>query len=341
MIHTFAVSICSIAGVILIYASIFLKESEEGIVQNRLEVWLEMIRLRREKSLSYVVALMNAVAVFTGRIFDKLFGKKLFSIRSFGASMCYSLGSIVVFRDVIGIPFMDYFVLWMPFTLAWLVLFYQLATMPDVISSKLALRFWFTSICIAIVGMMFLGEQSELSRWGEGFNVFSQRTSWGTVAESVSSPLLVLFGSFVCDIFFIVFTRWMLKRIAATTRIDKILFLLLLNFAACIMLIGPGFIDTTLVKPQLRFWVATQLKLLGQFNFLDAVVGGLFVLILSGVFLHRLLWPFLERPLYSLHRFGVIKNKKLLWTLGTVLLIGPAADVSFAKWIIDKVSKAG
>lgn len=340
--HTFVVSICRAVGLILIYASIFLKEDEEGTVQNRLELWLEMIRLRREKSLSHVVALMNAVAVFTGRIFDKLFGKKLFSIRSFGASMCYSLGSIVVFRDVIGIPFVGYFVFWAPFTLAWLVLFYQLATMPDVILSKLALRFWFTSICIAIVGIMFLGEQFELSHWGdEWFNVFSQRTNWGTVAEAVSSPLVVLFGSFVCDIFFIVFTRWMLKRIAATTRIDTILFLLLLNLATCIILIGPGFIDTSLVKPQLRFWVETQIKLLGQFNFLDAVVGGLFVLILSGVFLHRLLWPFLERPLYSLHRFGVIKNKKLLWTLGIALLIGPAADVSFARWIIDKVSKAG
>jgi len=340
--HTLVASICRSAGLILIYASIFLKENEEGIVQNRLEVWLETIRLRRERSLSYVVALINAVAIFTGGIFDRLFGKKLFSIRSFGASMCYSLGSIVVFRDVIGIPFVSDFVFWMPFTLAWLVLFYELATMPDVILNKLALKYWFTSICTAIVGMMFLGEQFELSRWGgEWFNVFSQRTSWGTVAEAVSSPLLVLFGSFVCDIFFIVFTRWMLKRIAATTRMDKILFLFLLNFAACIMLIGSGFIDTSLAKPQLRFWVETQLKLLGQFNFLDAAVGGLFVLILSGVFLHRLWWPFLERPLYSLHRFGVIKKKKLLWALGTALLIGPAADISFARWVIGIVSKAG
>jgi hypothetical protein len=194
-------------------------------------------------------------------------------------------------------------------------------------------------ICIFIVGMVFLGELYELGGSSDFRNIGFPLPSWMAIAESVSGPLLVLSGSFVCDIFFIAFTRWMLERIALTTRVGRALILVLLNFAVCAALVGPGFIDTDPSTTQSRFWAVTQVKLLGQFNFLDAVVCALFALILIGVLLHSLLWPFIERPLYSLYRFGVIRNKKLLFTIGTALLIGPTKDISIAKWLFGIVTK--
>jgi hypothetical protein len=158
-----------------------------------------------------------------------------------------------------------------------------------------------------------------------------------TVAQSVSGPLLILAASFVCDILFINFTRRMLNRIASITRADKIVLLLMINFMVCAALVSPGFIHVGSVKPYSLFWAETQLKLLGQFNFLDAAVCALFVLILLGVLLHNILWPSIERPLYSLHRFGVIQNKKLLWFVVTALVAGPAKDVSLAKWAFELV----
>jgi hypothetical protein len=322
-----------IAGGLLIYAALFLYESDEGEVQNRLEIWLVAVRRRREASLSHVVVILTAVASLSGQIFDRLFGKKLFSLRSFGASMCYSIASIVLFRDAMGVPFIDGLAYWVPLTLAWIVLFSQLATFPDEQSTKRVWRLWFIFICIFIVGIVFLGEGYELSGWGDVNNIGSPLPSWMAIAESVSSPLLVLGGSFVCDIFFIVFTRWLLERIALTTQVDRALALILLNFAVCAVLVGPGFIDTDPITTQPRFWAETQVKLLGQFNFLDSLVCALFAMILLGVLLHRLVWPFIERPLYSLHRFGVIKNKKLLCAVGTLLLIGPAKGIPIAKWL--------
>jgi hypothetical protein len=81
-------------GCVLIYAAIFIKRSEEGRFQNRLESWLIIIQRQRAAALSYTLVILNAIAQKISAAFDRVFGKRLFSLQSFLVSMCLSMSSM-------------------------------------------------------------------------------------------------------------------------------------------------------------------------------------------------------------------------------------------------------
>jgi hypothetical protein len=49
------------------------------------------------------------------------------------------------------------------------------------------------------------------------------------------------------------------------------------------------------------------------------------------------MWPILERPIYALYRYGIIRNKKLLWGVGVALLVGPQRFIDLGKYIVQHV----
>jgi hypothetical protein len=69
-------------------------------------------------------------------------------------------------------------------------------------------------------------------------------------------------------------------------------------------------------------------------NFGDIVACSVFFVVMVFVLVHRLLWPTLERPVYALQRYGVIRRKALLSSIGAALLFGPKG-VELAKYIIQ------
>src|SRR5579864_5361200 len=82
-----------LAGIICVAIGFLLYPGEEGAVQSALEdLWIK-IHDRHTIVLSLHTAFMQVVARQTARYFDRLFGHKLFSIRSFGTSICLSAAS--------------------------------------------------------------------------------------------------------------------------------------------------------------------------------------------------------------------------------------------------------
>jgi hypothetical protein len=337
--HLIVTWTCRTAGVVFIYAALFLYESEEGVIQNRLEAWLVRIRAQRQIAISYSVAIMNAAARRTGDIFKTLFGSRLFSMRSYASSICYGLASL----SLLGVIFLSsgqpgdslYFLL--AFGICVLVGF-----VPNLTSNNKILVAWKCGVVLFIpsVGLYVL-------LWGRRITDTFHESRSGLVGITVIKPFLMFFASFLCDVLFIAFTRWMLKRTESLRNVGYIVLLLLLNVIVALALsFGYLLSDTWLgqrVEPYLHLpgRLANQLEFVSLLNLFDLFICGVYVLVLSGILLHRLLWPLVERPLYSLARFGVIKNKKLLWTLGTALLIGPGTGIALVKWLSQTLTKSG
>jgi hypothetical protein len=60
--------------------------------------------------------------------------------------------------------------------------------------------------------------------------------------------------------------------------------------------------------------------LLAAFNLFDVLVALLFVLLALVALSHRLLWPFVNRPIYAFANAGVVRRRKIFGTLGLTLL---------------------
>ena len=59
---------------------------------------------------------------------------------------------------------------------------------------------------------------------------------------------------------------------------------------------------------------------------MTAVVASAVLTLATIAVVHRLVWPLLERPVYSLQRLGIARRNKLLGTCG-IALIGMATNL--------------
>jgi hypothetical protein len=91
-----------VAGVLLLYAALFLYENEQGEIQNKLEEWWVRLVDRQSGALSRHTAFMQEVANLATRGFDRVFGEKLVSPQAVGVSVCYSIGSCLLAILTIG-----------------------------------------------------------------------------------------------------------------------------------------------------------------------------------------------------------------------------------------------
>ncbi len=79
--------------------------------------------------------------------------------------------------------------------------------------------------------------------------------------------------------------------------------------------------------------IAQWLGIACMSNLVDALCLLLLILIMAILLAHRLAWPLLKRPIYAANRKQLIKNTKLLGTLGTMLLLYAFPNNSVVKWI--------
>jgi hypothetical protein len=80
--------VLGIAGLLLLYAGLFLAENEEGKMQNRLEeLWIRVDELR-SRAMTRQAALLQQIAGLVAGGFAALFGRKFFSVKSVASCLC-------------------------------------------------------------------------------------------------------------------------------------------------------------------------------------------------------------------------------------------------------------
>jgi hypothetical protein len=312
-------------GAVLICAGLFLYEDEEGRFQNKVEQWWVRLSDIQKVSRSRVAAFMQEVARLTGKGFDRLFGQPLFSPRVVPVSIYLSFASCFLLFFVM-LPHINH----PPSTtrqgaLGFMAFFLALALVPAIFRNKGILAIWWAIIPATLLSM-------------SGFLVFVFKTRGPrSLFYGMGLVALIFISSLFCDLIYIALTRYVLRRISGIDRIPEIFLMIFLNILGlAIPVLGPVYAGVAISKhfPQAGAMVVVSLLL----NFIDFLACFAAFAIACLLFVHRIFWPAVQRPLYAVYRFAPIKEKQWLVRIGIALLLLPYhLTLEALKTVIEKL----
>ena len=307
-LHLLLRVLAGLAGVLFVYAAVFLYEDEQGKLQNRLEQWWIEINEREKTATSRYAVFMQEVARVATSLFDKLLGVKLFSWHAFKVSAAYSIASYLLFMtfDTMRTEGLDKSniksLLVQPLFAAGLFWYgsHRLTIWKP-------LRFLIHLIVVTLLVVIFFG-----------FFL-----NFGTPG------LLAIAASFVCDITFIAMTRQTLRWCLHMERFLSVALVISINcFIAIVFLVSPAALyyghSQPLINPrpdelQRAEWYTAGAVFAGL-NTVDALAASVFVLLALVAVSHRVLWPVLGRLLYALQSTGIARRRSLMAIVGMLLL---------------------
>jgi hypothetical protein len=347
-------------GLLLILVSVVLYETEEGAIQNKLEEWWVVLSDTESRAVKKHAAFVAGVASLAGRIFDRMFGQKLFSVRSVGVSACFSLASLglVCARGLSGwlgeLPTS----LYVSVVILLLVMGVVPATLGPRWSELRLLRvFWLVGVVILIF-VSFVG--MDVVNWFNIPNLVRLTDTGFEIGQPASVEtvyyLIFIVITIASDSLFIAATRWLLRISSMLTSRIKILGLMIGNVSlACLLVVVPVSLAWGLkavpeiIRSNSIFETVNQyvgfsgahesfLATLAASNMLDGVIACMFFILLFVLLLHRIIWPIVQRPVYALAARGIVSRRKFFLVLGAALVgLGgmPASAVSLIKELLS------
>lgn len=340
-------------GSLLILLSVVLYETEEGTIQNKLEEWWVVLSDTESRAVKRHSALVAGVAALAGRVFDRLFGQKLFSLRALGVSGCFSLASLglVCARGLSGmlseLPTSLY--------ISVVMLLVVMGVAPAALGPRwYELRLFRTLWLVAVVILIFVSFVGmDVVNW---FNMtdLTQLTDTGLEAAYY---LIFVALTIVSDALFIAATRWLLRISSRLNSRIKILGLMLGNVSlACLLVVVPVSLawgaravpsiirSDSIFETVNRYALSSRprasfLATLAASNMLDGVVACAFFILLSVLLLHRAIWPTVQRPVYALAARGIVSRRKFFLFLGVALAgLGgmPASAMTLIKELLSR-----
>lgn len=303
--------VVGLIGAVLLYVALFLRETEEGKLQNRLEkLWVDIDDLSKA-ALDRQSAFLQQVSTLANSGLDALFGRRLFSARAISTSLSFTTGSLLLFA-------------------AYTVVYIQRPTVMGFSFAYLGLPLLMVGIFSFFVGFLpapfrYLGFLW-IPGWIFLFLYLDRDTaqwSWKWWAEEFGPLLVMLVGSFFSDVLFIAMSRWFLRKSSKLRNGWKIISLLTLNGCVGFALISPALWGiVALAKEEFPEGdVYPILAAIGGSNLASGVISVLYLLLALAALMHLVVWPILERPIYSLQRFGVARNPKLLAATSAICLV--------------------
>jgi hypothetical protein len=291
LLHTTA----GICGFVLVWIALFLTETEEGKLQNRLvELWVRVDDLSKTAMTKEAALIQQAFGMLSHAL-DKLLGTKLWSWRVIATSAGFSVASACLFA-LWQMHVNDSFTMkdgaLVVFTLA-IALFFS--TAPGILRYGTFL----VVVCLAVASFHYLEDRD----------------------AAVEIDLGVFVGGLLCDLLLLTFIRWLLGRGSELTRTTKLVFLVVLDLCIGIALVCPLFlIDLSDLDEGIVDGGLAVLVFIGASNLFTAFVCFLLVLLLAAALLNRFVWPVVSRPIYAAQRYGLVNHPKLLGALGASCL---------------------
>jgi hypothetical protein len=299
-------------GFSLLYAALFLHENEEGHLQNRLEkLWIAVDDLSKV-ALSKQTAFLQQVSAMANSALNRLFGKRLFSAAAVSASLCLSLGTAALsviwvqrfVGDKIG-PQVDFYLL---------------------VIGVISLLIGLTPTPFRYLGFIWVFGLAFLMLHHDRKIVSAE--GWGEFVMREAAPFAaVLAGGLLSDILFIALSRWCLRKSSELKNGWQIAGLVTLNGGVGLTLISPVILG--IINPVMRDHAIARIGdsvyfcifLIGTSNLVTGAIALLFVVLAFAALAHLAIWPILERPIYSLQRFGVARQPKLLAAVSVTCLL--------------------
>jgi hypothetical protein len=317
-----------VVGVLAAVAAFLLYEDEEGRLQNRLELWWVTIDDKRNAALSWTAAFLQGIAIQTRAAFDRIFGSKPVSMQIFGVSFWLSLASVSLVAVLTSLVTSQNGKLQFVWLTCSCVL---MALVPAFAPYR-----WLRVLWYGVLVWMFVNFFD--------FTLFVYQRGDSHLASRILIYVAIAEGvSFVCDVIYIALTRWSLQNASQAVRDRQVYACIALIGVAIILffvlLIGPIFVGLRVARHSLV--VGGAILLCFGLNSISLLTTLLMAIIAILLLVHRVFWPMLQRPLYALQRYDILKNKVALWAVALVLILLPRPQTFADLWkvLMEKLQK--
>lgn len=310
-------SLSAAIGFLALYAALFMYQDETGKWQSQIETLWVAIDDRRNLTGSKTSALFNKVGAVVTRGFNAVFGRKLLSFQSVGVSSSYSFA---------GMFLLTFFLL---------VIALQPGILTPPLSEDLSKTFAFLEHACLILGLIFflLAALPSLSpsRWFVGLSllpclflaaglIYMLRTHRVSQRHVAFFAALVL--SLISDILLVALVRFTVRWLSTNTSASRIALAVSMQVGLIVLLVVAPFEIAT--NPLIDIRQRPMHQALGTIAVLNAFTGlvsSIFLLTLFFVLLHKVFWPLLSRLFYPLARYQLIRNRKIMASVGISCLI--------------------
>jgi hypothetical protein len=329
MVATFFHVLLGLAGLLLLYVGLFLTETEEGKLENRLEeLWIRVDDLS-SKAMTKQAVFLRQITKLVADGFASLFGPKLVSLKAAASCLCFALASLYLSSAV--------FITDMPL----------LSKRVRLICSLIFLVCGFSKYLrysgFAIVALGVVLEFVRLTG--------ALKTYQASLGEVVLSGVTYIIAILIA-IGFVSLTRWSLRLASESSNTVGLVAIILANVASGAVLIAP----VVYVEPRFRVAVfGTGAGLSGGSHALAFLIffynismtnlftaAAAFIVLLASLaaVVHTLIWPAMSRPVYAAQRYGLIRQHTLLRALGVTFLLAAWPNNLLVK-AIAKVLRLG
>ena len=320
-------------GFPLCWGALFLYETEHRLVQSRLEdLWIRIDDLRAQLVRRHI-AFLRVAALAASRFLDSLFGRSFLSLRFFGVSACFSLIALLVMSRLMNM------------LLQYLMSTHLYSTAPNALQAVI-LRAWLAVISGDLLNGIFRPDGSKLIAVAF-FAVFAQFL-WPrlqllplvvvvvfvvvlSVAPSdVVRPGVIATAAIVLgvasDVLAFVVIQTCLRWQAEARSTSVVTVAVLLQIVVAVLLLAAplaayGRFGGT--KDVFRNSVAIGSAAAFVSNTASVILALAVVLAAFTLVIHRVIWPFIARPLYlltDLHVFATRKGRAALLAVGGALV---------------------
>jgi hypothetical protein len=324
-----------LVAALLLYVAAFLREDEEGALQNRLErLWLVIDDLSRG-AISRHTAFLQQTAGAALRALDCLLGKRLLSFQSAGVSACLSMASIslaAVTADAI-FHLQSPYAKWVGF-----VLYISAGYAPTTVMLSHSHRVVLGVVLVVAACCPLFTSRLRSVPSVMAVTMFVVATSYyiADSGESIALADALFFAlALVCgiaaDLLFVTFVRATLAFVQKATAVRITITVVAHAVVATFLTIGlialhGWHVEIDFNVPYVESYYVSWRRLAAMVASSDLFVlpvAMLFVFVAITLLLHRLLWPVLSRPLYSVQRYGIFAHRRVL--AAAALLLGATA----------------
>jgi hypothetical protein len=303
-----------VVGCATVFAALFMYEDEEGKWQNRVdELWLaidDRARITGRKA----VALLNKMSDIVTAGLDRVFGHRLLSFRSIGASTSYSFATACVVNIISDVVTQDSTTTAGFLYATCLIIF--CAVLPTVFQSR-----WIMPISLIPVSIPIIYGFVDwfLERW-----------------RGAPSALGALAISFISDVVLIIAVRATIRRMAVGNKGWQLVVGMLIQCGcAVVVVVMPVGMAVLLIMLDENMkdinvagglWekgsvIEIALLLSALCNVFTACVCLTLIFALAGVLVHRAFWPLASRAIYPLARYEIVRNRKFLISAGVACFV--------------------
>jgi hypothetical protein len=304
-----------VLGVFFAVGAILVREDETRKVTDRLmEWWIRADDAQRE-SVSRTTAFLRTVSRLVTRLFDRIFGERIFSPRSVAVSLgtsvmftCSSFFLFGAFADLrnearalkTGSPFTDVLM-----SLG----FAAIGTMPAFLKKGWQLLLWLLGVLVSCRIIVYIGY------------VLLRMRGLHTALTYFTGVAFIVMFSYVCDLFFITVTRVTFRELQRKHLMGIISMVFGNVILANLFIFGPVFLGVKLLThsnhPLMAFFLLIGSPVV---NSVDIAACGLAFAVSFFVVCYRyIFWPLVSRLLFRGTSLSTTEVRAVMWAIAGFL----------------------